>query len=236
MKYISFICIVLLLLNCEDKQSTEKKSQSKVVTDTIKSKNTESTLKEEKPEREYPKLTDKNAMDFFLEYEKLNKENKVRIKTDFGDIDILLFEKTKFHRANFIFLTKQDYFSGSQFYRVINNFIIQGGSSDDRRIGRKRSNIGKYLLPADTKRGYKHNRGVISMPSSDIENPHKLASPFEFFIVQQHGGAHFLNGDYTIFGKVIKGMDVVDKIAAVETDEADWPLHNVYIRKVEIIE
>ena len=160
----------------------------------------------------------------------------LRIKTDFGDIDILLYDKTKFHRANFIFLTKQDYFSGTQFYRVINNFIIQGGSSDDRRIGRKRSNIGKYLLPTDTNRGYKHDRGVISMPSSEIENPHKLASPFEFFIVQQRGGAHFLDGDYTIFGKVINGMDVVDKIAAVETDEADWPLRNVYIRKVEIIE
>ncbi len=175
-------------------------------------------------------------MEFFLEYEKQNKENKVRIITDFGDIDILLYDETKFHRANFIFLTKQDYFSGTQFYRVINNFIIQGGSSDDRRVGRKRSNIGKYLLPTDTKRGFKHDRGVISMPSSEIENPHKLASPFEFFIVQQKGGAHFLDGDYTIFGKVINGMDVVDKIAAVKTDEADWPLQNVYIRKVTIIE
>jgi cyclophilin family peptidyl-prolyl cis-trans isomerase len=222
-------------MNCEDKQSAEKKSESKVVTDSIKLEKIVSK-KDEEPKREFPLLTDKNAMEFFLEYEKVNKENKVRIKTDFGDIDILLFNKTKFHRANFIFLTKQDYFSGTQFYRVINNFIIQGGSSDDRRVGRKRSNIGKYLLPADTKRGYRHDRGVISMPSSEIENPHKLASPFEFFIVQQRGGSHFLNGDYTIFGKVIKGMDVVDKIAAVKTDEADWPLENIYIRKVEIIE
>ena len=236
MKYFSFICMVLLLLNCEDKQSTKKKSQNKLEADTIKSQKTEATKKEEEPKREFPLLTDKNAMDFFLEYEKVNKENKVRIKTDFGDIDILLFDKTKFHRANFIFLAKQDYFSGTQFYRVINNFIIQGGSSDDPRVGRKRSNIGRYLLPADTKRGYKHNRGVISMPSSEIENPHKLASPFEFFIIQQRGGSHSLDGDYTIFGKVIKGMDVVDKIAAVKTDETDWPLQNIYIRKVEIIE
>lgn len=235
MRYLVVLLVTLFLLNCEDTQSKKNKSQPIVEKDTVKTVKTKE-VKKDKPEREFPKLTDKNAMEFFLEYDKKHKENKVRIKTDFGDIDILLFEKTKFHRANFIFLTKQDYFSGTQFYRVIDNFIIQGGSSDDRRVGRKRSNIGRYLLPPDTKRGYRHHRGVISMPSSDIDNPYKLASPYEFFIVQQRGGAHYLNGDYTIFGKVIKGMDVVDKIAAVKTDEADWPLHNVYIRKVEIIE
>jgi len=236
MKYFIFLCLAILLFNCEDKQSDKKRVKNNVATDSIQTGNIKKKEDAIEPEREYPLLTDKNAMEFFLEYEKQNKENKVRIKTDFGDIDILLYDETKFHRANFIFLTKQDYFSSTQFYRVINNFIIQGGSSDDRRVGRKRSNIGKYLLPTDTKRGFKHDRGVISMPSSEIENPHKLASPYEFFIVQQKGGAHFLDGDYTIFGKVINGMDVVDKIAAVKTDEADWPLQNVYIRKVTIIE
>ena len=235
MRYLTFLLLITFLIGCEDKQSKPNKKQLKIDTNVVK----KVKIKEEKPkepERQYPKLSDKNAMEFFLEYEKANKENKVRIFTDFGNIDILLFDKTKFHRANFIFLTKQNYFEGTQFYRVINNFVIQGGNSDDRRIGRKRAHIGRYLLPTDTKRGFKHDRGVISMPSSDIENPYKLASPYEFFIVQQPGGAYYLDGDYTIFGKVIKGMDVVDKIATVETDEADWPLQNVYIRKVEIID
>ncbi|MFV0540616.1 MAG: peptidylprolyl isomerase [Aestuariibaculum sp.] len=174
-------------------------------------------------------------MDFFVEYDKQHRENKVRIVTDFGDIDIELFYETRFHRSNFIYLTKQNYFNNTQFYRVIHNFVIQGGGGDDPEIGRKRRNIGAYLLPPDTKRGFKHDRGVISMPSSEIDNPHKLASPYEFFIVQQQGGAHHLNGDYTIFGKVVQGMDVVDKIAAVETDGDEWPVKNVYIRKVEII-
>ena len=118
---------------------------------------------------------------------------------------------------------------------MIDNFIIQGGNSDDKKTVRKRDKIGKYLLPKDVKYGFKHDRGAISMPSSEIDNPHKLASPYEFFIVSQKGGAHFLDGDYTVFGKVINGMDVVDKIAAVETDEADWPLTNVYIKKAKII-
>lgn len=234
MKILSLICVCLVLWNCEDKQTRQNKTISD--TDSIPKivRTTEPKDSIIEPERKYLELTDKNAMEFFLQYDKENKENKVRITTDFGTIDILLFDETKFHRSNFIFLTKQGYFDGTQFHRVINNFIIQGGNTDDKDIAKKRSYIGKYLLPNDTKKGFHHTRGVISMPSSEIENPHKLASPYEFFIVQKE--AFHLDGDYTIFGKVISGMDVVDKIAAQPTDKAEWPLHNIYIRKVEIIE
>lgn len=235
MRLTFIICFLLFFLNCEDSQSKKKSPSSQTQTIT----KAEEVIKKDSiiiPEREFPLLTSKNAMDFFLEYEKHNKENKVRITTDFGNIEILLFDKTKFHRANFIFLTKQNYFDNTQFYRVINNFMVQAGNSDTRATARKRTKIGRYLLPTDTKRGYKHDRGVISMPSGEIDNPYKLASPFEFFIVQQKGGSHFLDGDYTIFGKVTKGMEVIDKIAAVDTDDSDWPLQNVFIRKIEIIE
>jgi peptidyl-prolyl cis-trans isomerase A (cyclophilin A) len=234
MKIVLFFFLFLLFLNCE---GTQSKKKSEPINLQLKPKIEQSikTNSNKETEREFPVLTSKNAMEFFLEYEKHNKENKVRITTDLGVIEILLFNKTKFHRANFIFLTKQNYFNDTQFYRVINNFMVQAGNSDDKKTVRKRKKIGKYLLPTDTKRGYKHDRGVISMPSGEIDNPYKLASPYEFFIVQQHGGSHFLNGDYTIFGKVIKGMNVIDKIAAVDTDNADWPLHNIFIKKVEII-
>jgi cyclophilin family peptidyl-prolyl cis-trans isomerase len=181
-------------------------------------------------------LNDELAMEFFLEYDKRHKENKVRIYTDFGNIDILLYNETKFHRSNFIYLTKRQYFDRTQFYRVVPNFVIQGGSSDDYMIAKRRKKIGKYLLPPDTKRGFSHKRGAVSMPSSEIENAYKLASPYQFFIVQQQGGALHLDGEYTVFGEVISGMDVVDKIAEVETDEGDWPIKNVYIDKVRIID
>ncbi|GGK20447.1 peptidyl-prolyl cis-trans isomerase [Yeosuana aromativorans] len=228
------MCICILFLNCEDTHSKKKKKT--VTKQTTKEQTTPEKDSISDDTKTYPVLDGlQNAMEFFLEYDKHHKENKVRLTTDFGTIDILLFNETKFHRANFIYLTKRGYFNGTQFYRVINNFIIQGGNSDDKKTAKKRASIGKYLLPTDTNRGYTHERGVLSMPSGEIDNPYKLASPFEFFIVQQHGGAHFLDGDYTVFGKVIDGMDVVDKIAAVKTDEADWPLHNVYIRKAEII-
>ena len=113
---------------------------------------------------------------------------------------------------------------------------IRKAGGFDSKVKRKRKKIGKYLLPTDTKRGYKHHRGALSMPSGAIENPYKLASPYQFFIIQREGGAHYLDGDYTVFGEVISGMDVVDKINAVETDEGDWPLSNVYIKKVEFID
>jgi cyclophilin family peptidyl-prolyl cis-trans isomerase len=239
MKYIFLVVVCLFLFNCEDKQSQEKTNLN--TKESIKKTEKDTLLKNvADPEIDIEtdtinRLTDKNVMEFFLQYEKLNKENKVRITTSFGDIEIFLFNETKFHRANFIYLTKQGYFDGTQFYRVIDNFIIQAGNSDDTKVSKKRNKIGRYLLPTDTKRGFKHDKGVISMPSSDIENPYKLASPFEFFIVQQEGGAHHLDGDYTIFGKVTKGMDVVNLIAKQKTDDGDWPLNNIYIEKVEII-
>ncbi|MDO6597727.1 peptidylprolyl isomerase [Oceanihabitans sp. 2_MG-2023] len=235
MRLILLCFISILFLNCQDKK-TKIKNTSKVIQNTSEEKELVKKDSVITPKREFPLLTDDNAMEFFLEYEKHNKENKIRITTDYGEIDILLYEKTKFHRANFIFLTKQKYFDNTQFYRIVNNFIIQGGSTDDAKVKRKRKQIGKYLLPTDTKRGYKHHRGAVSMPSGAIENPYKLASPYQFFIVQKKDGAYHLDGDYTIFGKVIRGMDVVDEIAKQETDNAEWPLHNVYIRKVEIID
>ena len=221
----SFIYITLMFLQCTSN------NQNNIVVNNQSS----SPLIEVKKENNF-KLSDKNVMEFFLEYDKNNKENRVRIYTDFGNIEIELFSNTKFHRSNFIYLTKSKYFDGTQFYRVINNFVIQAGNSDDRKISQKRREIGRYLLPNDLEKGYTHKRGMISMPSSLVDNPYKMASPFEFFIVQSKNGAHHLDGSYTVFGKVISGMNTVDKIAATPTDNSDWPLQNIYINKVEIIQ
>ena len=217
--------ILLLSISCDEKKDIIVK----------KVKTTKKDLKKNNLENEF-RLSDDNVMEFFLEYDKNHKENKVRIFTDYGEIDILLFENTKFHRSNFIYLTKKNYFQNTQFYRVINNFVIQAGNSDNRKISQKRKKIGRYLLPNDLNKGHTHKRGMVSMPSSLVDNPYKMASPFEFFIVQKKDGAHHLDGDYTVFGKVTKGMDTVDKIASRPTDNRDWPIDNIYIKRVEIIE
>ncbi|RIV69297.1 peptidylprolyl isomerase [Flagellimonas aequoris] len=181
------------------------------------------------------KLTEENAIDFFFNYNKNLKKNKVKITTTLGSFIVELYDDVPYHKANFIYLARQKYFDSTQFHRVVKDFIIQGGNSDDKRTANKRSKIGRYLLPPDAKKGYKHDRGTISMPSSERDNPHKLASPYEFFIVVTKPGSYHLDGSYTPFGRVIEGMDVVDKINQVPVGDGDWPLKNVYILKAEVL-
>ncbi|SIS98743.1 Peptidyl-prolyl cis-trans isomerase (rotamase)-cyclophilin family [Zobellia uliginosa] len=190
---------------------------------------------ETKKEEEFV-LTEDNAIDFFFNYQKDLKADKVKITTRFGSFTVQLYDNVPYHKANFIYLARKGYFDNTQFHRVVKNFIIQGGNSDDRLTGQKRSKIGRYLLPPDTRKGHRHHRGTISMPSSEIDNPHMLASPYEFFIVVTDPGSYHLDGDFTPFGKVIQGMDVVDAINQVETGDGDWPSQNIYIQKAEVIE
>ncbi|MEC7263748.1 MAG: peptidylprolyl isomerase, partial [Bacteroidota bacterium] len=168
-------------------------------------------------------------------YNKTLKKNKVKITTNMGSFTLELYDNVPYHKANFIYLARQKYFDSTQFHRVVKDFIIQGGNSDDKRTALKRQKIGRYLLPPDAKKGYRHDRGTISMPSSERDNPHKLASPYEFFIVVTKPGSYHLDGSYTPFGKVIEGMDVVDKINQVTVGDGDWPLKNVYILKAEVL-
>ena len=230
------LLIFIFFISCDVKQKQTQlpkvqEKKEKIITQTKKKeKIITQTKKKEKPFL----LNDKNAIPFFFEYEKKNKENRVRIKTKYGNIDIELFKETPYHRSNFIYLTKKKYFNGTSFHRVVKDFIIQGGNSDSYEISKRRRNIGRYLLPPDTKKGFKHHRGIVSIPSSDIENPYKLASPYEFFIVQSKSGAYHLDKNFTPFGKVIKGMEVVDIISNLETDRREWPHENVKI-EIEII-
>ena len=244
-KLLIFSVVSLLLFNECGSENGKKKALSdkeKNTENTIQSSGTKNTpveknneIKKEEIIEEAILLNDQNAIPFFFDYQKQNLEDKVRITTRFGNIDLQLFKNTPYHRANFIYLTKKGYFNGTTFHRVVPGFIIQGGNSDRMETAKKRAEIGKYLLPPDTRKGHKHHRGVISMPSSEIENPHKLASPYEFFIVQQAPGAYHLDGSYTVFGKVIAGMEVVDEINKQRIDNREAPLTNV-IMEVSILQ
>lgn len=235
LKNISLFTIITLLFLCGCKESSnQKKTKSRInneLKDSISTENTALKLK-----KEAFKLTEDNAIQFFFDYQQNLQSNKVKLTTSMGSFTIQLYNNVPYHRANFIYLTKQGYFNGTQFHRVVENFIIQGGNSDDKETADRRRKIGRYLLPPDTRKGYKHHRGTISMPSSENDNPHKLASPYEFFIVVTEPGSYHLDGDFTPFGKVIQGMNVVDKINKVRVGKGDWPFKNVYIEKAEVVE
>ena len=225
MKNFLFFLMIIIFLSCSFNEKKENKI--KIIKKEIKT----SEVKKDS----ILLLNKLNAIPFLFKYGKENTEKKIKITTDFGEIEIELFESTPYHRANFIFLTKEKYFNNTFFHRVVKDFIIQGGNSDNLNTPKKRRNIGRYLLPPDLDKKIKHHRGVISMPSSEIENPHKLASPFEFFIVVKKTGAYHLDGNYTAFGKVTKGLNVVDKISNQPTDNREAPIKNILIKKVEIL-
>lgn len=236
-KFVTVAILPLFLLSScgeKNKNKTEVNTQKQSTADSVTIDSTK--IKKEIEEEEKFELTEANAIDFFFDYQKDLKVDKVKITTRLGSFTVQLFDDVPYHKANFIYLTRKGYFDNTQFHRVVKNFIIQGGNSDDRETGRKRSEIGRYLLPPDTRKGHRHHRGTLSMPSSEIDNPHMLASPYEFFIVVTDPGSYHLDGEYTPFGKVIEGMDVVDKINNVKTGKGDWPYQNIYIQKAEVVE
>lgn len=231
-----YITILLLIFfsSCKEEPKTTPKSEqpvSEVKDSVLINEKTEIEEQEEEPF----KLTEENAIDFFYNYNKTLKDDKVKITTSLGSFTVQLYDNVPYHKANFIYLTQKGYFNNTQFHRVVKNFIIQGGNSDDKATADKRGAIGRYLLPPDAKKGYKHHRGTISMPSSEVDNPHMLASPYEFFIVVTKPGSYHLDGEYTPFGKVIEGMDVVDKINVQRVGKGDWPFQNIYITKAEVV-
>jgi len=242
-KLLLFCCLLITLLSCEDTKKAPAKNNVKINTEAIKNKITKDSInnitKENSSSKKniYPKITQENVVEFLTEYGANNPETKVRISTVHGVIDIQLFKDTPLHRANFIYLVKQQYFDDTFFHRVAPNFIIQAGNSDHKSTSQKRKALStKYRLPAELNSGRIHKYGTISGAKQYRKNPDKMSAPYEFFIfIGPKNSANHLNGDYTVFGIVSKGMEVVEIIANLPADKQEWPLDNVYI-KAEIID
>ena len=180
-------------------------------------------------------VTNENKREILLQYGKQNPEKNVTIETSFGVIRLKLYDETPLHRANFVKLIKDGYYEKPEFYRVVENFVVQGG------VPMKKLD---YTIPAEINAKFYHKKGALCMARLDDNNPGKESSSTEFYIVHGNkyadweydeeqrnvglktsaeqrkfyttiGGEMSLDRQYTVFGEVVEGLDVIDKIASV---------------------
>ena len=150
------------------------------------------------------------------------------IETKFGNIELEFFEdKAPGHVKNFKTLAKTGFYNGTLFHRVIPNFMIQGGDPNSKNPDRSTHGMGGpgYSIKAEFN-NIDHKRGILSMARSS--DPNSAGS--QFFICVQD--ARFLNEKYTAFGRVIKGMDVADKIVSAPRDGNDNPFEPISMKIV----
>jgi peptidyl-prolyl cis-trans isomerase B (cyclophilin B) len=180
------------------------------------------------------------------------------IETTLGNIQIKLYENTPLHKANFEKLVTEQVYDSVLFHRVIQNFMIQGGDPATKNP----AYVEGETIPAEFIPENIHKKGALAAARrGDAVNPEKRSSPTQFYIVQGKtyednelkymedfsgkswtpeqkeiyktlGGTPFLDRDYTVFGEVVSGLEVVDRIAAVSTAPGDRPLTDVRIIRI----
>jgi peptidyl-prolyl cis-trans isomerase B (cyclophilin B) len=186
--------------------------------------------------------------------------NMVLIKTNKGDITVELFDETPRHKENFQKMVKENYYDGLLFHRVMPGFMIQGGDPNSRGAAAGASlGMGGPGYTIDHEIGQPHLRGALA--AARTPNPQKASSGSQFYIVtgapqgastldqyekmkgikyseaqreayMKDGGRPDLDMDYTVFGQVISGMEVVDAISSAATGNANRPVEDVVIESV----
>lgn len=229
-RWFSVLLISTVVTFCTKQK--EKKTELKELKTIVKKDTLKKTVLVEK---QWDSLNRNNVNAFFKEFGKQHKATKVVIKTAYGDMKFRLYRDTPIHRANFLFLTKIKYFNTTVFYRVAPNFVIQGGNSDETKTMKQRQKYGNYHLEPEFRKNRRHKYGALAAARDYDDNPKKLSSPFEFYVVHNKRGNHHLNNEHTVFGELIAGFDTMDAIANLEASEDEWPFEKVSM-KVEIID
>ena len=155
------------------------------------------------------------------------KDEVVTISTSLGDIRLILFSDTPLHRANFLKKAQSGFYNGTTSHRVIHNFMVQGGDPNTKDTDPANDGQGppnELTIPAELAAGHRHDYGAVAAArQADFVNPQRASSGSQFYVVGNRQGAHFLDGQYTVFGQVIQGQEIVDKIAALPRDARDRP-------------
>ena len=164
------------------------------------------------------------------------EEPVFEIRTTHGTMKVKLYSKTPKHRDNFAKLVSENYYDGIRFHRVIEGFMIQTGdpySRDTAKINAWGTGGPDYTVPAEFVNEYWHKKGAIAAArKGDLANPTKASSGSQFYIVHDENACLHLDGQYSIFGEVIEGLEVIDRIAEVATDPYDRPYEDVIINTI----
>jgi cyclophilin family peptidyl-prolyl cis-trans isomerase len=160
----------------------------------------------------------------------------VTIETGFGNMMVLLYDETPMHKENFVSLAEAGVYDGNLFHRVIENFMIQSGDPSTSNLARRYDpGIIHPHVPAEINQDIRHLRGSLGAARYGGErNPMKNSSPTQFYIVRHDRAAPHLDGEYTVFGRVMSGHEVIDSIAVIPTGERDRPLEPVRINRVKV--
>ena len=214
---------LVLLAGCKgNKEQLPASDETTVEEEQTTEKTLEETTMNEKPAAPVDKWAE------------LGDEPTLKIKTTDGTMTVKLYADTPLHRDNFVKLAKKGFYNGILFHRIIKGFMIQGGdplTKDSTQVAMYGTGGPGYTIPAEIVPGHTHKKGALAAARrGDQANPAKESSGSQFYIVQDAEGCKHLDGEYTIFGEVVDGLNVVDKIASERTDFRDRP-----IRKVEII-
>jgi len=175
------------------------------------------------------------------------KDEVVTISTSLGVIRLILFSDTPLHQANFLKKARSGFYNGTTFHRVIPNFMVQGGDANTKDADPSNDGQGspnEPTVPAELAAGHRHDYGAVAAArQADVVNPQRASSGSQFYLVGNRQGTHFLDGQYTVFGQVIQGQEIIDKIAALPRDARDRPttdlkmtMHVEKLRKKKISE
>jgi len=252
-KWVYLVFLFAFITSCDDPSDKGLPTSKGKIADTIIS------IDDIQPKTNFPKrLTDKNIVSYLEKYGRENPETIVLVTTSFGNIKLKLYKDTPLHRANFLQLIKKGIYENTQFSRVAKGFVIQGGSSNETLAANKKFYLGDYMVPSEMSLKHIHKRGALAMSRPYNGNPEKKSDAFDFYIVigakqndltlyrlekeknitytaeqmriyKKRGGAPHLDLEHTVFGEVISGMDVVDKINKVAVDNSEWPKEDVVI-------
>ena len=168
---------------------------------------------------------------------KLPEEPIFDIVTSMGTIRVKLYKDTPKHRDNFVRLALTRYYDGLLFHRVIDGFMIQGGdpyTRDTSRVDEWGEGGPGYTIDAELVPEHTHKKGALAAARrvGSIANPMKESSGSQFYLVRDSTNCKHLNGEFTVFGETVAGMNVIDRIARVRTDRFDRPERPVVIQRI----